>query len=231
MQAWSDLLNAHLFLDKPHIPASGGRPAVNSGDQDEHQWLRTTTAQLMASYSQQASSQHPCSSPQLVAWGAEHAALLLHSLHHGLSQQDDQIPQQMDSDELSEPLIEGPLKTRTQLDQMAADLSASAEPALFNMQVDQHSTAEQLQGRRRQQLQAVRGFMYGHLRLRHDPIEWLYDGLAPLLLPSALRLRKAPPFTLGVLATSLCTRLHVDTVLLRMSSRELFLMQSVSCCS
>lgn len=58
----------------------------------------------------------------------------------------------------------------------------------------------------RQQLEAVRQYLYRTLRLRHEPIEWLYDGLRPLLLGEALRHRKAAPLAMAVLGCVLGAR-------------------------
>jgi len=33
-------------------------------------------------------------------------------------------------------------------------------------------------------------FLYRSLKLKHEPIEWVYDGLAPLLLQEVLYQRK-----------------------------------------
>jgi hypothetical protein len=35
-------------------------------------------------------------------------------------------------------------------------------------------------------------------RLRNDPVEWVYDGLGPLLLPEVLRRRKGVPLMLAI---------------------------------
>jgi hypothetical protein len=66
-------------------------------------------------------------------------------------------------------------------------------------------------------LAAVQHLLYSQLRLRHEPIEWLYDGLAPLLPCAAIQQRKAAPLTLAVLASSVCARLGVLALPLRAS--------------
>ncbi|KAJ9520062.1 hypothetical protein QJQ45_030136 [Haematococcus lacustris] len=66
-----------------------------------------------------------------------------------------------------------------------------------------------------QQLEAVRFYLYRHLRLRHEPIEWVYDGLRPLLLRRAIARRKAAPLALGMLAAGLSSRVGLPAVMVR----------------
>ncbi|KAJ9520243.1 hypothetical protein QJQ45_030272, partial [Haematococcus lacustris] len=66
-----------------------------------------------------------------------------------------------------------------------------------------------------QQLEAVRFYLYRHLRLRHEPIEWVYDGLRPLLLRRAIARRKAAPLALGMLAAGLSSRVGLPAVVVR----------------
>ncbi|KAJ9519972.1 hypothetical protein QJQ45_014704, partial [Haematococcus lacustris] len=66
-----------------------------------------------------------------------------------------------------------------------------------------------------QQLEAVRFYLYRHLRLRHEPIEWVYDGLRPLLPRRAIARRKAAPLALGMLAAGLSSRVGLPAVVVR----------------
>mmetsp|Transcript_15657 Transcript_15657/g.39023 ORF Transcript_15657/g.39023 Transcript_15657/m.39023 type:complete len:605 (-) Transcript_15657:799-2613(-) len=66
-----------------------------------------------------------------------------------------------------------------------------------------------------QQLEAIRKLLFSRLKLRNEPIEWVYDGLGPLLLPGALQRRKAAPMAMAVVALGLCARLGVPATLLR----------------
>ncbi|KAF5831668.1 hypothetical protein DUNSADRAFT_12748 [Dunaliella salina] len=53
-----------------------------------------------------------------------------------------------------------------------------------------HENQEQQQQLQQQQFLAIQTLMYQHLKLKHEPIEWVYDGLAPLMLQEVLHRRK-----------------------------------------
>ena len=54
----------------------------------------------------------------------------------------------------------------------------------------------------------------GPSRFRNAPVEWVYDGLAPLLLPEVLRRRKGVPLALALVLCCVARRLGVAAVLL-----------------
>lgn len=64
-------------------------------------------------------------------------------------------------------------------------------------------------------LAAIQTHLHHDLKLRHAPIEWLYDGLDPLLPSKALAKGKAAPFTLAVITAMICGRLGRPAVPIR----------------
>ncbi|WIA13527.1 hypothetical protein OEZ85_007099 [Tetradesmus obliquus] len=65
------------------------------------------------------------------------------------------------------------------------------------------------------QLQALSQVLFQQQgRLRCDPFEWVYDGLAPLMLPQVLQTRKGIPLSLAVLAGAVARRLSMQLQLL-----------------
>lgn len=62
-----------------------------------------------------------------------------------------------------------------------------------------------------QQLEAIAGALFGPgpFRLRHEPYEWVYDGLSPALLPRALARRKGTALSLALAAAGVARRLGV----------------------
>ena len=59
----------------------------------------------------------------------------------------------------------------------------------------------------------------GPRRMQHKPVEWVYDGLRPLLLPDVLRRRKGIPLMLAVTFAAVARRLGVPATLIMASTR------------
>jgi len=78
-----------------------------------------------------------------------------------------------------------------------------------------HINEEQHQQQQQQQFLAIQTLLYQHLKLKHEPIEWVYDGLAPLMLQEVLHRRKGAPLALALIAACLCTRLGVPATIVR----------------
>jgi hypothetical protein len=60
---------------------------------------------------------------------------------------------------------------------------------------------------RLRQVAALQDVLYRQYRLKHEPFEWVYEGLAPLLLPPTLPRRKLAPLTLATVAAGVARRL------------------------
>lgn len=58
-----------------------------------------------------------------------------------------------------------------------------------------------------QQALALADVLYRQQRFKHEPFEWVYEGLEPLLLPQRLRRRKLAPPTLATVAAAVARRL------------------------
>ncbi|KAG2436490.1 hypothetical protein HXX76_006790 [Chlamydomonas incerta] len=59
----------------------------------------------------------------------------------------------------------------------------------------------------RRQLAAVSHTLFHELKFKHEPVEWVYDGLAPALLPQVITRRRGVPLSLAVLYCAVCRRL------------------------
>eukprot|EP00798_Chlamydomonas_sp_ICE-L_P020015 gene20015-26732_t len=74
---------------------------------------------------------------------------------------------------------------------------------------------------RMQQLSAIADVLLkGSRRMKHSPVEWVYDGLLPLMLPDVLRRRKGIPLMLATSISCVATRLGIPTVLIRANMRS-----------
>lgn len=51
---------------------------------------------------------------------------------------------------------------------------------------------QDLQWAQAEQMHALAQTLFEHLRFRHDPYEWVYQGFAPLLLPDVVTNKCAP---------------------------------------
>ena len=71
------------------------------------------------------------------------------------------------------------------------------------------------------QLEAISSTLFKRLRFKHKPVEWVYDGLAPLLLPDVLRRRKGVPLTLAILYNSVAHRLGLTTSLAKATNSRI----------
>ena len=58
-----------------------------------------------------------------------------------------------------------------------------------------------------QQALALADVLYRQQRFKHEPFEWVYEGLHPLLLPQRLQRRKLAPLTLATVAAGVARRL------------------------
>uniref|UniRef100_A0A383WP88 Protein SirB1 N-terminal domain-containing protein n=1 Tax=Tetradesmus obliquus TaxID=3088 RepID=A0A383WP88_TETOB len=138
---------------------------------------------------------------------AEEAAWLLQRL--ATQQAVQQLLLEEDIEQLqqdSDASIEG---ARQQLDDLAAAVKAAA-PDAFASQPDGPPNSQRLL-----QLQALSQVLFQQQgRLRCDPFEWVYDGLAPLMLPQVLQTRKGIPLSLAVLAGAVARRLGMQLQLL-----------------
>jgi regulator of sirC expression with transglutaminase-like and TPR domain len=56
--------------------------------------------------------------------------------------------------------------------------------------------------------------MFKQAKLRNAPFEWVYDGLAPALLPQVLQRRKGMPLALALVAAAVARRLGIQMQLL-----------------
>ncbi|MEW5310833.1 MAG: hypothetical protein WDW38_002594 [Sanguina aurantia] len=65
----------------------------------------------------------------------------------------------------------------------------------------------------RSQLENISKLMFKHHKMKHEPVEWLYDGVGPLLLPEVLETGKGVPLTLAIAHQSVARRLGVPTLL------------------
>ncbi|GAX84093.1 hypothetical protein CEUSTIGMA_g11516.t1, partial [Chlamydomonas eustigma] len=65
----------------------------------------------------------------------------------------------------------------------------------------------------KQQLHAIaRSLFQGPGKLKYTPVEWTYDGLAPLLLPDVLRRSKGVPLSIAIALSCMASRLGVPSV-------------------
>ncbi|GIL53826.1 hypothetical protein Vafri_9466 [Volvox africanus] len=62
----------------------------------------------------------------------------------------------------------------------------------------------------RQQLEAISKVLFHQLKFRHEPVEWVYDGLAPALLPQVVKRRRGIPLSLAILYCCVARRLGVS---------------------
>ncbi|GLC36810.1 hypothetical protein PLESTB_000780600 [Pleodorina starrii] len=134
-----------------------------------------------------------------------------------------------DNDLLPAPLlVPSVAATRRQLDELAAAVAA-AHPGLFSYRggtvagrgrggddgdgVGDRSGSSVAgsgsAGLLRQQLEAISEELFHQRRFKHEPVEWVYDGLAPALLPQVLRRQRGIPLSLAVLYCSVARRLGV----------------------
>lgn len=56
--------------------------------------------------------------------------------------------------------------------------------------------------------------LFSEAKLRNTPFEWVYDGLAPALLPQVLKRRKGMPLSLTLVAAAVARRLGMPMQLL-----------------
>eukprot|EP00198_Chlamydomonas_reinhardtii_P010478 XP_001699815.1 predicted protein [Chlamydomonas reinhardtii] len=70
----------------------------------------------------------------------------------------------------------------------------------------------------RRQLAAVSHTLFYELKFRHEPVEWVYDGLAPALLPQVITRRRGVPLSLAVLYCAVCRRLGLAAVPIKAGS-------------
>lgn len=54
--------------------------------------------------------------------------------------------------------------------------------------------------------------------MKHEPVEWLYDGVGPLLLPEVLETARGVPLTLAITHQALARRLGIATLLFNAST-------------
>ncbi|KAG2484317.1 hypothetical protein HYH03_016859 [Edaphochlamys debaryana] len=128
---------------------------------------------------------------------------------------------------------------RQQLDELAAAVAA-AHPGLFpaagtrgrgggsagtgGAQRQGHgSPAHPLEGSEllRAQLEAISQELFQVHKFKYAPVEWVYDGVAPALLPYVLRRRRGVPLSLAVLYAGVARRLGVAAVPVRAAGAAL----------
>jgi hypothetical protein len=61
-------------------------------------------------------------------------------------------------------------------------------------------------------LAALSDILYTRERLKYEPYEWVYDGLAPILLEDVLRRRKGAPIALAIIAAGIARRAGLPLV-------------------
>lgn len=88
---------------------------------------------------------------------------------------------------------------RKALDDLATVVRAKA-PGLFAAR-DGGDT-----GRNREKLEALSQVLYEDTKLRADPFEWVYEGLAPMLLSDVLQRRSGAPAALAIAAAAVGRR-------------------------
>ncbi|KAF6251695.1 hypothetical protein COO60DRAFT_1558044, partial [Scenedesmus sp. NREL 46B-D3] len=138
---------------------------------------------------------------------AEAAAWMLQRL--ATQQAVQQLLLDEDIEQLQEDSKASVAAAQQQLDDLAAAVKAAA-PDAFVSGVDGLSN-----GQRLLQFEALSQVLFQrHGRLRCDPFEWVYDGLAPLLLPQVLQTRKGLPLSLAVVAGAVARRLGMPLQLL-----------------
>ncbi|GIL86291.1 hypothetical protein Vretimale_13717 [Volvox reticuliferus] len=138
-------------------------------------------------------------------------------------------------DDLPAPLlIPSVLAIRRQLDDLAATVAAS-HPELFPYLAvgDRVGDGDICSGGGgpnsggagrsdtavlRQQLEAISQVLFHHLKFRHEPVEWVYDGLAPALLPQVVKRRRGIPLSLAILYCSVARRLGVSAAPVKAAS-------------
>ena len=161
-----------------------------------------------------------------ISCGAENAALLLSELHDlsfdGIPQMDsDSMPCEEWSATLKDSGDNPQVASRRILDQMAGQIRAG-NPGLFLSPASLHDKAsapvrpvgEGADSNRTSVTRAVYTslFMDGKRPFRYEPFEWVYDGLAPLLLPDVLRKRRGVPISLAVVLCGVAHRLGLTAV-------------------
>lgn len=97
------------------------------------------------------------------------------------------------------------------LDELAAAVRQQ-HPQLFRFRSDGTSGSSSSSGAggtqlQVQQAQALADVLYRQQRLKHEPFEWVYEGLQPLLLPPRLQRRKLAPLSLATVAAAVAWRL------------------------
>lgn len=152
--------------------------------------------------------QHWCALNPLTAVqqleAAESAAWLLQRL---VTQQ---VQQQMlcegDVQEVQQQCEESIAAAQQQFDELAA-AAQEADPQAFGTPA---AAADQ----RLHQLEALKKVLFQQAKLRNAPFEWVYDGLAPALLPQVLQRSKGMPLSLALVAAAVGRRLGMQLQLL-----------------
>ncbi|KIY97887.1 hypothetical protein MNEG_10072 [Monoraphidium neglectum] len=132
---------------------------------------------------------------------AEEAAWMLHRLG-----QQHVLDSLLLPDEIEEKTreIEGEVSAaQAALDEMAAHIREGTSGTSWPADGAPSSSGED----GAQQLEALRKAIFADLKFKHEPLEWVYDGLAPLMLPDVLRRRKGIPIALALAAAALARRL------------------------
>lgn len=129
---------------------------------------------------------------------------------------------------------------RRQLDELAAEVAAGSRPRLFAVGTafgeggtsssgapsppDQPLEAvREAKALLQEQLAAISQVLFhapGEGRFRNDPVEWVYDGLGPALLPPLLRHRRGVPLSLAVLYCCVAARLGLGVRPVRAASGQ-----------
>lgn len=95
------------------------------------------------------------------------------------------------------------------LDELAAAAQAVAPQAFPVASRDPPSAQQRLQ-----QLEVLSQVLFKEAKLKNAPFEWVYDGLAPALLPQVLQRGKGMPLSLALVAAGVARRLGVRVQLL-----------------
>eukprot|EP00877_Chromochloris_zofingiensis_P009573 jgi/Chrzof1/486/Cz01g17160.t1 len=72
---------------------------------------------------------------------------------------------------------------------------------------------QDLSERTTDQLAAISKHLFGTLRFKYEPVEWVYEGLSPLLLPDVLDRRTGIPLSLALVYAAVAERLGVPVEL------------------
>lgn len=70
------------------------------------------------------------------------------------------------------------------------------------------------------QLAAISRHVFSELKLKHETVEWVYDGVSPGLLPAVLAKRKGVPFSIALVYYLIAQRLGLAAELVPASPRQ-----------